>query len=82
MLVTKGASKLADHIDKSPLNCVTPTIVKISDPLTNKPLCVLQNPKVPLRGYSSIRKCINLHHYMVAQKAPDFGFDTVNIDII
>ncbi len=52
--VTKGYPQLVDHIVKSPLKSVTPTIVKISDPITNKPLCVLTNPKVPFRGFTSI----------------------------
>lgn len=80
--VVKGHPQLVDHIDKSPLKSVTPTIVKISDPVTNKPLCVLRNPKVPLRGFTSIEKCIDLHRFMVDQKHPDFGFDTVEIELI
>lgn len=50
--VLKGEPQLVDHIDKSPQASVTPTIVKIRDPITNKPLCVLYNPKVPFKGYS------------------------------
>ena len=54
----------------------TTQVVKIFDPITKRPLCEIENPKLPLRGYTPNVKCLDLHTAMrQGEKGIDFGFD-------
>lgn len=49
--------------------------------MTNKKVCEIKSPKLPIRGYSAKAKYINLKAFVEkGLKKPDFGFDTHDID--
>lgn len=55
----------------------------VKDPLTNKTLVKLRNPKLAIKGYAnSGQKCINLNKCMLEKCiTPDFGFDIAEIQL-
>lgn len=55
----------------------------IKDPLTQLPICKIENPKLPMKGYDLDKNSVDLQQLMVSGvKSPDFGFDSVLINPI
>ena len=56
----------------------------IKDPITNKTLVKLRDPKLAIKGFTNGgEKCINLHKFMREKcVTPDFGFDVDDTAIL
>ena len=91
--VETSQPKLVDHIYMKSKLAVNPTdmqrsvtVLKIKDPLSNRPLCKISNPQLPIQGFSKgYDSCINLTDYTGAKsvkKSPDFGFDSLEINTL
>lgn len=74
----QGPPKLVDQVSGQFLES---HFVHLKDPLTNKTLVKLHNPKLAIKGYTNQgEKCVNLSKDMCEKcVTPDFGFDIAEI---
>ena len=74
---------LVDQIRPENHNSLYKKVYAIRDSLSNKLMCEIVNPQLPLAGYSDLSAVIDLRSFMESNcLQPDFGFDTVTLDPI
>lgn len=61
------------------LKCVEQKVITILDPLNNKTLCRISNPKAAIKGYDFQPQLFNLEKNIVEGRKIDFGFDDCEI---